>query len=281
MNAISIAQLKRFCLLLPLLLCSCSSLFFFPMQAWQSTPDQHGMAYRDVALQAEDGTLLSAWLLEAETPRAAVLYLHGNAENISTHFYNVKWMPEAGFDVLMLDYRGFGKSGGSPTLPEVFMDIDAASQWLERHYDASTPVIVFGQSIGASLSFYWLADAHRRGEDLSQIKAVVLDSPFASYRNMVRHVLGNGKISSLFAWPVSRFFSDRYSPLLVAEDFPDKPLLFFNSKQDQVVPFSESQALYEKIPGNKQRAHYQGMHISVFRAAEQRQNFVDFVSAYE
>ena len=122
----------RLALLLALGLAGCTSTFFQPHRVLVQTPAQLGMDYQELGLRAQDGTALNAWYLPARGPaRATVLYLHGNAENISTHFANVAWMPVEGFNVLALDYRGYGASGGSPSLAGVQLDIDAAMRIVE------------------------------------------------------------------------------------------------------------------------------------------------------
>src|SRR5262245_34036961 len=92
-----------------LLLGGCTSLFFQPHRQQVLTPKQFGLAFEEVRIRTADGLALNAWFLPAKGPAAAtVLHLHGNAENISTHFTNVAWMPAEGFNVLALDYRGYG-----------------------------------------------------------------------------------------------------------------------------------------------------------------------------
>lgn len=100
---------------------ACTSLYFYPLKTMYSTPAMGGIDYETAIFSSRDGTTLSAWLLKTKQPRKGVIYfLHGNAENISTHIASVYWLPEQGYDVFLLDYRGFGLSEGEPELPEVF-----------------------------------------------------------------------------------------------------------------------------------------------------------------
>ena len=88
-------------LIVALWLAGCTQAFFQPHSYIVSTPGQFGVEYQPVEFEAQDGTALFAWFLPARgEPRATVLYLHGNAENISTHFAKVAWMPAAGYNVL-------------------------------------------------------------------------------------------------------------------------------------------------------------------------------------
>jgi hypothetical protein len=114
----------------------CSGLIFQPMRELVLTPDEIGLDYRDVHLEAEDGVRLHGWFLPAEPPRrGSVLFLHGNAQNISTHIASVAWLPAEGFDVLLVDYRGYGLSGGSPSLAGLHLDFEAALEALLERPD--------------------------------------------------------------------------------------------------------------------------------------------------
>ena len=82
----------------------------------------------------KDNTKLHAWWLPAQGKQAdsntMLLYLHGNAENISSHSHSIYWLPASGVSVLALDYRGFGASEGQARMPEVLQDIEAAITWM-------------------------------------------------------------------------------------------------------------------------------------------------------
>ena len=169
-------------LLVPLLLLSltaCSGMLFFPGKNWVRTPEQLGIEYRDIELLTEDGVKLSAWWLEPRGEvKGTILFLHGNAENISTHLGSVYWLPELGYQVLLLDYRGYGHSEGTPSLPAVFSDITAAFDWMLVQPEVQDkPVYLLGQSLGASMGGYVVATTPSY---IKQLDAVVLDAGFAS-----------------------------------------------------------------------------------------------------
>ena len=108
-----------FSLLVTLQLGACTSLLFYPQRELVLTPDRVGLAYRDVWFKAADGTRLHGWFLPAgmnvvRGEACTVLFLHGNAENISTHIGNVAWLPGKGYNVFLFDYRGYGRSAGEP-----------------------------------------------------------------------------------------------------------------------------------------------------------------------
>ena len=258
-----------------LFLSACSSLFFFPLKEKIHDPSQFGIEHEQVYVKAQDDTLLSAWLLKTkqEKRRGVVYFLHGNAENISTHFMSVYWLPKQGYDVLLLDYRGFGASKGHPSLPEVYWDIDAGFTWLQQRYSDETPHYFLGQSIGATLGIYWLST---RPDYARRFNAVVLDSPFPSYSFMVRDTLQRHWLTWLFAYPVSWGFSSRYDVDTVVDKLSEKPVLFFHSRDDQIIPFVHSEEVFRSLKEPKQQVVYSGPHIATFNDKKNRHRLVEF-----
>ena len=90
---------------------------------------QDNIPYKDIRFESADGVPLHGWLLcpRKESPRGTILFLHGNAENISTHVQSVLWIVDAGYEVFAFDYRGYGWSGGKPDIPGVHRDARAAA----------------------------------------------------------------------------------------------------------------------------------------------------------
>lgn len=254
-------------------LSACSGLFFFPQRVHLQTPDNLGLAYRDIELSAADGTQLHAWFLPSDgTPKGSILFLHGNAENISTHIHNVRWLPAAGYQVLLLDYRGFGLSKGKATLPDVFFDIDAAISWLsEAPETENQSLFILGQSIGASLMLHG-ATRHLNNPKLC---GLVSDAAFTRYRTMVRHVAKQSWLTWPLQYPVSWSVPGAYDPLDALPQLNDLPVLFFHSRDDQVIPFSNLDALVAAHSGTHQRVASQGRHTATFNQNNQNNQHKD------
>ncbi|MEO8331275.1 MAG: alpha/beta fold hydrolase [Gallionella sp.] len=230
----------------------CTQLFFHPHSLLIDTPERHGIEYKIENFQAADGTSLNAWFLPAKDKdgntdggkaKATILFLHGNAENISTHFRNVAWLPSEGFNVLALDYRGYGASDGTPTLAGMQLDIDAAMHSLLVHKGVDpNRIVIFGQSLGGSLAIYYAAHSAYR----ANIRAVVIDSSFFDYRQIV-----NEKLAGFFlTWPLQWLpwltVDDDYSPAASVASISPLPLLLIHGDQDVVVPTHHSRQLLER-----------------------------------
>ncbi|WP_157729944.1 alpha/beta hydrolase [Bacterioplanes sanyensis] len=238
---------------------SLTSVFFYPQQVWIQTPADVGLVYEDVALQAQDGTRLHAWWLPAQQDGDwVVLYLHGNAENISSHFRSIDWLPAEGVSVLALDYRGFGASEGRPMLPAVFMDIEAAAMWLrQRHPDKKLAVL--GQSIGAALAVPFVSKAQQR----YQIDALFLEAPLASYSQVARHALSQSWIGYLI-WPATWLLPSDWDPIDHANGIR-VPTMIMHSTDDDIIPYQHGRRVYDALENVKACWHdSQGGHIASY-----------------
>lgn len=235
-------------LLLTVLLSGCTQLFFHPDSRLVDTPQRHGIEYQSETLQAADGTGLNAWFLPASTrdgekARATILFLHGNAENISTHFRSVAWLPAEGFNVLALDYRGYGASDGFPTLAGVQLDIDAAMRSLLTHKGVDPRrIVIFGQSLGGALAIYYAAHSAYRAD----IRAVVIDSSFFDYREIAEEKLAGFFLTWPLQWLPWLTIDDDYSPASSVAAISPLPLLLIHGDRDVVVPYHHSRQLFER-----------------------------------
>ena len=105
----------------------CSALFFYPQKDHINNPLITEFTYEDIYFSTSDGMILHGWFLKTKIDsKDTILFLHGNAENISTHVNNILWLVNNGYDVFAFDYRGFGKSEGYPEINWVHLDAQAA-----------------------------------------------------------------------------------------------------------------------------------------------------------
>lgn len=237
-------MLRRFCLLTTtLLLAGCTGVFFQPMQPWLRTPATVGLDYEDLRLPTADGLTLSAWFLPARQPaRGTILFLHGNAQNISTHLASVYWLPERGFNVLLLDYRGYGASQGLPSVAGAQQDIDSAMRYLVARRDlAPRRIVVLAQSLGGALGLHYLAHSGYR----QHLRGAVIDSAFTGYRDIAGEKLRGSWLTWPLSWPLSLTVSDDYRPLDAVAKVAPIPLLILHGDRDEVIPLHHARQLFE------------------------------------
>ncbi|MCU1757861.1 alpha/beta hydrolase [Pseudomonas helleri] len=255
--------LAALCLLFAL--SGCSSLLFYPEPGQPITPTAAGLAYKDVNLTAADGTQLHGWWLPSKPGvplKGTVLHLHGNGGNLAYHLGAVAWLPEQGYQVLMLDYRGYGLSQGKPGLPAVYQDIDAAFDWLEQQPSVQgQPLIVLGQSLGGAMGVHYLS---QHPQQRARLKAVVLDGVPASYREVGQFALSTSWLTWPLQVPLSWLVPDADSAVYAMPDMKDVPVLIFHSMDDPIVPLSNGIRLYQAAPPPKVLQLTRGGHVQTF-----------------
>ena len=262
------------------MLSGCTRLFFFPMKQHLSVPSQVGYEYHDVFFNAEDGTRLHAWLIDPKPARRGVVYfLHGNAQNISTHFYSTLWLLESGYQVFALDYRGYGLSQGKADVPEVFSDILAGAQWLEEYLAsdesaAELPVFVLGQSLGASLAIKY---AQLDGQFNERFNGLIVEAAFSRYDSIAKHVASSHWLTWSAQYPAKWLIKQQYDPLDAIAELEQTPKLIIHSEDDQVIPYRFGQQLFDAAREPKRWISTTGPHIGGAADPLVRQAILDFM----
>jgi hypothetical protein len=255
---------------------ACTGLFFQPHRIQVATPDKLGLAYQEVPFKTRDGLELLGWFMPAQGPAlGTVLQLHGNAENISTHFASLAWMPERGFNVFIFDYRGYGASEGEPTLAGTQIDIDAAIDALLARNDIDKDrIVMYGQSLGGALAAYYVAQSPNR----DRLRALVLESAFSDYVEIARETLADHWLTWPFQWLPKLVVDDRFSPLPGMAKISPLPLLILHGDQDEIVPVHHARLLYEAALEPKQLWIVPGVgHIQTMRAPAERDRLVAYL----
>ena len=235
-------------LIATLLLGGCSQLFLHPTREQALHPEKLGLAYEDVFLPLGDGARLHGWFLPAKAARGTILHLHGNGDNISSFIGAVHWLPARGYNVLLLDYRGYGRSDGVATIAGAHADAQLALRYLAaRQGPGSERLVVLGQSLGGSIGIY--AVAHAAPPDRARIKGVISEGAFSSYSRIARERMNALWLTWPLQWPLSLLFSDEYSAEDALPQLGGIPLLLIHGDRDQVVPYSHSQRLNDRATG--------------------------------
>lgn len=232
------------------LLSGCANnLFYFPDRVDYEPRLIRPVPHQAVWMDSSDGLLLSGWWLKAEgTAKATIVFLHGNAENLTSHVAYVDWLPAAGYNVLLVDYRGYGLSRGQPSRQGVLDDARTA-YFFARKQPGVDPekMILFGQSLGGANA---LTLAGR--EKLPGLKAVVADSAFSNYGRIGREKMLKIPVLGYLLWPFSPLIvSGGLSPDTTVGKIAPVPLLLVAGGRDDVVPASHSACLFEKAGGPK------------------------------
>jgi fermentation-respiration switch protein FrsA (DUF1100 family) len=208
----------------------------YPKGDWQPT----AVLVQDAEFSAVDGTKLHGWYVRHAEPKGHALLLHGNAGNVTLLAETLRVLNRRhNLAVLALDYRGFGKSEGTPSEQGLYQDARAARRWLaEKEGIAESDVILLGVSIGGAVAIDLASQDGARG--------LVVASTFTSLPAAAQHRLP--------LVPMGLILSTRMDSLTKIKDYSG-PLLISHGDADEVVPFAHGQALYDASPSTNKRLY--------------------------
>lgn len=211
-------------------------MIFFPTRVLEYTPADLGMAYEDVRIRTADGVTIHGWLVPSEGSEVTLLFFHGNAGNIGDRVENVKLLHEIGIRVLIVDYRGYGLSEGSPSEQGLYEDAQAAyAHLVSREGVDPQRIAVFGRSLGGAVAVD-LASRQPCGR-------LILESTFTSAAEMAGSLLP--------ILPMGRLMTERFDSAGKIGNVR-APLLQFHGTRDEVVPYRLGEKLHALAPGPKE-----------------------------
>lgn len=279
-NRIPILLLKLGLIFFFLLELGCSSIFYFPRVQFKKfyDPRQVALLQEEVEFENEEGTRIHAWWFQAKTKvsKGTIVFFHGNAENLTTHFLNLSWMPEQGYSYLIFDYPGYGVSEGTPSPKSTVLTGYAAIRWVHKNKDPG-PLIIYGQSLGGAIAFRSMLDI----KDEVPIKAIVLDSTFLSYRSLAREKAKESWLTWLLQPIAWLAMTDVYAPKDIGRRAP-VPLLVIHGESDRVIPIKFGEEIFRNSPEPKIFWKIpSGNHGDVFWAHQQvyRKKFLDYLES--
>jgi fermentation-respiration switch protein FrsA (DUF1100 family) len=219
------------------------SFLYFPSRVIEQTPGDVGLPFQDVAIETDDGERLHGWWVPASRSSVGhVLLCHGNAGNVGDRVLHAELLCAAGFDVLLFDYRGYGRSSGRPNEQGIYRDARGARAALlcQPGVEASR-IFYLGESIGGAVA---LDLALARSP-----KGLILQSTFTSVRDMARlHYPFLPAALVPDAYPSRRRIGELRAPLLV-----------LHGERDEIVPLSHGQELFEGAPEPKRMQVFPGL----------------------
>jgi hypothetical protein len=239
---------------------------YFPKKEWVATPASVGLTYEDTTIKTSDGVALSAWYLASPENKGTILLCHGNAGNISYRLPELSIYYGLGYNVLIFDYRRYGKSGDSPLSEEAtYRDAEAAHRYLTDVKKVPTgEIILAGRSLGAGVASHLAV--------WSKPKALILESGFTSLDDLASEMYPH--------FPVRLLIKHHY-PTLQNLSQVDAPVLLVHSRGDSVVPFSHGEALYRAAREPKYFLEIQGPHNEGYELSKEayRAKLKEFLSS--
>jgi len=224
------------------------AMVFYPARGLDATPSDWGLIYEDVNLVTPDGVRLYGWYAPRTGSKRVVLLLHGNAGNISHRGDSIAIFHRLGLNVLIVDYRGYGQSSGTPTEQGLYTDAMTAWRYLTdtRGFDPGH-IVVFGRSLGGAVA----------AELATRVRpaALIVESTFDSARSMA-----NAAFPLLSRLIVLRYRFDTRSRVRRVRC----PVLVVHSQDDEIIPHYMGQRIFQAANRPKEMLTLHGDHNTGF-----------------
>lgn len=237
--------------LLSLLLSACSfNSVFFPID--ERSADAVDIEIEKIELTSSDGKRVQHYFFNAShASKATIFVFQGSGSTVLNWYKMVKPLIEDGYQVFMMEYRGFGASEGYASHDSVAFDANVALNYLVGRVEVETkPLLVMGQSYGGQLAIY----VTHKNQHL--VDGLITEGTFTSFSE---------EAASFSSWPFSSLINlivlNEYNSLELIQDIRANKL-FIHSNEDNVVPFDMGQKLYNKATGQKELWVINGKHVA-------------------
>ncbi len=222
--------------------------FYFPKKEWNKIEN---VQYEEMFFNIDSDTLNAILVKPKTKPLASIIFYHGSAGNVSTYMIMVEPLVNAGYQVFMIDFRGYGKSTGTPTHLNIASDAQIIfNEIIEKDEFKNLPIIVYGASMGTQIATKIAKD------NQSKISGLILDGTIRSFTDMA--LLSASEEQKLI---IAQYVTSPYSSINDIKDIENLPKLFIHSKEDKVVPFTQGEEVFNKAQEPKELWIYEGAHL--------------------
>lgn len=206
-------------------------LIFLPTKLPQDYHYSFSTPFKELFLSTPDGARLNALWFKRQESRGLILYFHGNAGNLSRWGDIVQPLVRKGYEVLVMDYRTYGKSTGTLSEQALYSDAQLFYDFGKEHY-AENEIILYGRSLGTGMATQLAAE--------NRPSLLLLESPYYSLLD-----IGERR----FPWlPVSWFMKYPFRSYEAVQGV-QCPVRIFHGTDDRVVPYESGRMLFQSIPG--------------------------------
>ncbi|MDP8216203.1 MAG: alpha/beta hydrolase [Candidatus Kaelpia imicola] len=234
---------------------------YFPVREIFTSPEIIGLPYQEIYFQTVDNKRLNSWFIPNDEAKFTVIFCHGNAGNISHRIEKIGLLHKLGLNIFIFDYRGYGKSQGSPCEPGLYKDAVAAYSYLVKERRISEDnIILYGESLGGAIAINL---AHR-----VRVRALITEGTFTSIRDMAK-----------ITYPFLPYFIFSSSFNSISKIREVKCLkLIIHSIDDEIVPFYLGERLSDAAKSPKKFLKIRGFHNTAFLDSEEQ--FVEGIKVF-
>ena len=205
------------------------SMIFLPTELSQDHVYEMNHPFEEITLNTEDGAKLNGLHFQQKDPKGLILYFHGNAGNLQRWGELTEFFVKKSYDVIVMDYRGYGKSTGIRTMEALYSDAELWYDFAKEQY-SEDEIIVYGRSIGTAMATY----ASSKNDPVK----VILESPFYSLEELARNRFPILPVVSLlhYPFPSYKYINDISCPITI-----------YHGDNDEVIDFGYGKKLFDSI----------------------------------
>jgi len=218
-------------------------LTFMPVRDLSLTPGDLGLPFEEIEMATDDGETVHGWFIPAELTAGGpapptLVHFHGNAENIAPYAVLGRLTRDAGFNLLLVDFRGYGRSSGRPSEAGIYLDGEAALRYLRaRPGIDSGRIVLWGRSIGSCVAVHLAANDR-------DISGLILESSFTTARELLWHG------GAIVLYPLSFLATYRFDQAGKMAGVTS-PVLFVHGTDDRIASYRLGRRLHDLAPGPK------------------------------
>lgn len=183
--------------------------------------------FEEVNIKTNDNSIINALHFKVKNPKGIILYYHGNKGNLKRWGPMVSPFTEYGYDVFVMDYRGYGKSNGERNEKNLYSDAQLCYKYVTRFFDEKS-IIIYGRSLGGTFATYVSSQ--------NKPKKLILEAPFYNLTD-----LSNRKFTFL---PYKYLLKFKFNSNEFIKDIKC-PITIFHGDEDRLIPLKSGQKLYE------------------------------------
>jgi pimeloyl-ACP methyl ester carboxylesterase len=250
-------------------------LIYFPSKQLSFSPSDFQIYnYEDLTLTTRDGVKIHCWLIKSKRNSKhvpTIVHFHGNAGNISHRLELVITLQELDCNIMLVSYRGYGKSSGSPSEKGLCLDAQAAIDFLQTREDLDlNNIFIMGSSIGGAVAI----DVTSKNQD--KVRGLILENTFTNMSDMVNLVFPYPMISKV----ASLLLLDKWESRTRIATIDRVPILFLSGASDSLIPPHQMDSLWSAADRSPKRRIVKianGDHNDTYRQKDYMQHIVGFI----
>lgn len=231
-----------------------------------AAPERYGISgFSDIYLKTADGISIQAWYHHAAPDMPTVVYFHGNASHLGNRAGIYSALAGKGLGVMAVEYRGYGKSKGSPSEQGIYADARAAISYLVNEQKIPfDEIIIYGESLGSGVAVQ-MASEH-------QVGAVALQAPYTSVANRAAEIY--------WFLPVGLLIRDRFDSLQKIGTVRS-PVIIFHGELDETIPIAHGKKILEAANNPKEGVFFRDVSHNNFDSSTIASHVLDFYLKYK